>query len=82
MPKVAIVTDSTVNLPRNVISEYSITVVPQIVIWDNKTYLDGIDIQPAEFYTRLTIISIHAIVLSGITNNDARHILRSIGPGF
>ena len=53
MAKVAIVTDSTVNLPRNVISEYSITVVPQIVIWDNKTYLDGIDIQPGEFYTRL-----------------------------
>jgi DegV family protein with EDD domain len=53
MPKVAIVTDSTVNLPKNVISEYSITVVPQIVIWDNKTYLDGIDIQPGDFYTRL-----------------------------
>ncbi len=53
MAKVAIVTDSTVNLPQSVISEYSITVAPQIVIWDNKTYLDGIDIQPAEFYTRL-----------------------------
>lgn len=53
MAKVAIVTDSTVNLPKNVINEYSITVVPQIVIWDNKTYLDGIDIQPGEFYTRL-----------------------------
>jgi DegV family protein with EDD domain len=53
MAKVAIVTDSTVNLPQSVISEYSITVVPQIVIWDDKIYLDGIDIRPAEFYTRL-----------------------------
>jgi DegV family protein with EDD domain len=53
MPKVAIVTDSTVNLPQNIIDEYSITVVPQIVIWDDKIYRDGIDIQPAAFYTRL-----------------------------
>jgi DegV family protein with EDD domain len=53
MAKVAIVTDSTVNLPQSVINEYSITVVPQIVIWDEKIYLDGIDIRPAEFYTRL-----------------------------
>jgi DegV family protein with EDD domain len=53
MAKVAIVTDSTVNLPQSIIREYSITVASQLVIWDNKTYLDGIDIQPAEFYTRL-----------------------------
>jgi DegV family protein with EDD domain len=53
MPKVAIVTDSTVNLPQNIINEYAITVVPQIVIWDDKVYRDGIDIQPADFYTRL-----------------------------
>ena len=53
MPKVAIVTDRTVNLPLSIIKEYSITVASQLVIWDNKTYLDGIDIQPAEFYTRL-----------------------------
>ena len=53
MAKVAIVTDSTVNLPQSILKEYPITVAPQLVIWDNKTYLDGIDIQPAEFYTRL-----------------------------
>lgn len=53
MPKVAIVTDSTVNLPQHIIDEYSITVLPQIVIWDDKVYQDGIDIQPSEFYSRL-----------------------------
>lgn len=53
MAKVAIVTDSTVNLPQNIINEYSITVVPQIVIWDDKVYRDGIDIQTVEFYNRL-----------------------------
>lgn len=53
MSKVAIVTDSTVNLPQSVIKDYPITVAPQILIWDEKTYQDGIDIQPAAFYTRL-----------------------------
>ncbi len=53
MAKVAIVTDSTVNLPQSILKDYPITVASQLVIWDNKTYLDGIDIQPAEFYTRL-----------------------------
>lgn len=54
MGKVAIVTDSTVNLPANYISEYNIIVAPQILIWGNQTYQDGIDIQPTEFYTRLS----------------------------
>jgi DegV family protein with EDD domain len=53
MPKVAIVTDSTVNLPQIFIDQYAISVMPQTLIWDNKTYRDLIDIQPLEFYQRL-----------------------------
>ncbi len=53
MGKVAIVTDSTVNIPVQYIEEYHITVTPQILIWGDQTYQDGVDIQPAEFYTRL-----------------------------
>ena len=53
MNKVAIVTDSTVNLPESYIKENHITVAPQVVIWDEKTYLDGIDINPEQFYQRL-----------------------------
>ncbi len=53
MPKVAIVTDSTVNLPENYEKEYDIIVAPQLVIWDGVTYQDGIDIHTDEFYKRL-----------------------------
>lgn len=53
MNKIAIVTDSTVNLPLSYIDEYKITVGHQIVIWDNKTYQDGVDITSKEFYERL-----------------------------
>lgn len=50
---VAIVTDSTSTIPQEFIDQYRIRVGPQIVIWGEETLLDGIDIQPGEFYTRL-----------------------------
>ncbi len=53
MSKVAIVTDSTAYLPDDVLKEYSITVTPQILIWGNETFQDGVDIQPDEFYRKL-----------------------------
>src|SRR5512136_1397401 len=53
MSKVAIVTDSTAYLPADLLKQYSITVTPQILIWGNDTYLDGVDIQPDEFYRKL-----------------------------
>ncbi|HWQ04237.1 MAG TPA: DegV family protein [Longilinea sp.] len=53
MSKVAIVTDSTACFPQEIIKGYPMFVAPLQVIWDEKTYLDGVDIQPAEFYTRL-----------------------------
>jgi DegV family protein with EDD domain len=53
MKKVAIVTDSTSYLPQKYLDEYGISVVPLTLNWDGKTYRDGIDIKPDEFYTRL-----------------------------
>lgn len=54
MTKVAIVTDSTATLPQDMIEKYSIQVANQIVIWGEETFKDGIDIQPNEFYHRLS----------------------------
>jgi len=53
MSKVAIVTDSTGYIPQPLIDEYGITVLPLHLIWGEETFLDGIDIQPQEFYERL-----------------------------
>ena len=53
MPKVALVTDSTATIPQDLVNRYHISVAPQVLIWGNETYLDGIDIQPTEFYNRL-----------------------------
>ena len=53
MSKVAIVTDSTAYIPKDILSKLQITVAPQVLIWGNDTFLDGVDIQPEEFYNRL-----------------------------
>ena len=58
MSSVAIVTDSTAYLPDELIKQYSITVTPQILIWGNETFQDGVDIQPDEFYRKLATAKI------------------------
>ena len=50
--KIAIVTDSTAYIPEALNRQYNIHVVPQVLIWEQKTYRDGVDIKPAEFYQR------------------------------
>lgn len=53
MSKIAIVTDSTSNLPEDLVRHHSIHVIPLQLIWAGDTYRDGLDIAPLEFYTRL-----------------------------
>ncbi len=53
MSKVALVTDSTSYIPRDIRAKYPITVVPQVVIWEGQTYEDDVTITPQELYTRL-----------------------------
>jgi DegV family protein with EDD domain len=54
MSKVALVTDSTAYLPSNLLKAHNITVVPQVLIWGDETFHDGVDILPDEFYRRLS----------------------------
>lgn len=51
--KVTVVTDTTACVPREYVAEYNIEVVPVHLIIDDKSYRDGIDITPTEFYTHL-----------------------------
>lgn len=53
MTKVAVMTDSTAYLPDNLVKSLSITVAPQVLIWGEDTFRDGVDIMPDEFYRRL-----------------------------
>lgn len=58
-PRVAIVTDSTADLPRELVASRSITIVPLTLHLDGQSLLDGVDITPAEFYRRLPVASTH-----------------------
>jgi DegV family protein with EDD domain len=55
MSKVAVVIDSTANIPQLLLDQFPIRVLPQTLVWDNATYRDGIDISPDEFYARLSV---------------------------
>lgn len=50
---VRIVTDSTCNLPQELIDQYQIPVVPIQVMFGQETYREGVDITPREFYDRV-----------------------------
>jgi DegV family protein with EDD domain len=51
--KIAIVTDSSAYIPAGAMVGLDVSIIPLWMIWDNKNFRDGIDIQPAEFYRRL-----------------------------
>lgn len=53
MQKIAIVTDSTAYIPKDLVNKYNIRIIPQVLIWGDEIFLDGVDIQPREFYSRL-----------------------------
>ncbi len=53
MTQVALVTDSTAYIPKDLIDRYGIYIVPLELIWGDKTYQDGVEIQPDEFYKKL-----------------------------
>ena len=51
--KISIVTDSTCDLPAEIVSKQAITVIPLIINVGDKSFLDGVDLTRAEFYAQL-----------------------------
>lgn len=50
---IKILTDSTADLPKEIVEKYDIAVLPLKVIFGKKEYVDGIDLTPEEFYQML-----------------------------
>lgn len=55
MSKVAVVTDSTATIPVDIMEQYPLYEVPQVLIFGEETLEDRVDIQPNEFYDRLEV---------------------------
>jgi DegV family protein with EDD domain len=51
--RVAVVTDSSAYLPSELVEEYAIHVVPLILMMGDRTWRDGVDIDPPTFYELL-----------------------------
>ncbi len=52
--RIALVTDSTCDIPSGWIEQYEIGVVPLTIIFDGQAYLDGVEMPAVEFYQRLS----------------------------
>jgi len=50
---VRVVSDSTCNVPRDLLEKYRIPLVPILVLFGRETYREGIDITEREFYDRV-----------------------------
>ncbi|MCG2788846.1 MAG: DegV family protein [Actinomycetia bacterium] len=56
MSKIAIVTDSTADIPKDLIEKFKIKVVPLYVNFEDRSYLeDGLDITSKQFYEKLKV---------------------------
>jgi len=53
MNKVGVVTDSVSCIPKDVIKQYDIKIVPINLIIDGESYADGVDIDTVDYYRRL-----------------------------
>ncbi len=51
--KIALITDSTCDIPSQWREQYNIQVVPLTIIWGDRQLIDGVDISPEEFYQQL-----------------------------
>jgi DegV family protein with EDD domain len=57
--KIAIITDSTNDLPLSLREQYGILVVPLTIVWGDKQYVDGVEMSGLEFYEKLKENPIH-----------------------
>jgi len=51
---IALVTDSTCDIPLEWIKQYEITVVPLTIIFGSEQFLDGVELTATQFYERLS----------------------------
>ncbi|MCJ7732910.1 MAG: DegV family protein [Anaerolineales bacterium] len=51
--KIALITDSTCDIPLDYLKKYDIQVVPLTIIWAGEQFRDGVDLEAEDFYRRL-----------------------------
>lgn len=54
MTNIKVVTDSTADIPEELVQKYNITVIPLNVHFGDEQFEDGVNLKPKEFYAKLT----------------------------
>jgi DegV family protein with EDD domain len=75
---IAIITDSTCDIPLNMLKRYQIGVATQYLVWGTESYRDGVDIDNEAFYDRLANDPIHPKT-SQTTPTDFAELIRESG---
>ena len=57
---------------KELVDKYKITVAPQVLIWGQEMFEDGVNITPSEFYTRLKKTTFGALAAWNSIWMDAR----------
>lgn len=53
MPNIRIFSDSTSDLPAELIEQYGIGIVPLYVVFEDQTYRDGVDLTPSQLFDKV-----------------------------
>lgn len=56
---IGLVTDSTCDIPAEMLEKYNIIVVPLTIVWGDKQFLDGVELTAEQFYERLPLENHH-----------------------
>lgn len=78
MSRIAIVTDSSANLPAGLIRQWQIHVVPTVLVIQGRSFHDGQDITPAELYRWLRSGN-HVATTSAPSIGDFVRVYASLG---
>lgn len=75
--KTALITDSTSDLPPEILAQYAIDVVPLYIVWGGQELRDRVDIQPQEFYERLAKDPVHPTTSQPTVEDFAQAVRRA-----
>jgi DegV family protein with EDD domain len=53
MSNIAIVSDSSAYIPKDLVKKHNLTIIPLTVNWLGRTYRDGVDIEANDFYKQM-----------------------------
>ena len=82
MAKVAVVTDSTATIPVDILEQYPLWEVPQVLIFGEEMLEDRVDIQPNEFYERLEVDPHHPTTSQATPASFNKIYSKLLGEGY